>query len=1016
MEELDRKINEELAHGDPVALALRIKDGNLSRQDQLLLLQRQLVSLAGYDAMLKFTEQSEQHAWFMQWLLTDYETLSLFVTGGAPGNKSAQEAARKDPAKRSETYTRAFTQLMDLCRAYGDDIKPSVTADASERAVYRKMLLSAALGMDGSTRLWAGNADNPADPIKRYKIIRTFRQNHERYHFQKALFDALPVEEMRYIFENRIDDEELPWLVNYTMEEAKTRNLTEEQRLQADYWIYTDSKQGVHWTWDDPTFYNRHDIEVEAMTLPKPAKPDYQPVRVPGGWRQMYRFTYEDANFPNANPTDEYHLGYQVLEEAELKKLASQGKHPVRLWMVLQRGGVCGAVAKTHENLNGAAGVPATVCAQPGHAATIKYSLRKNKATGETEPYWSILNNMAGTPGYGWLELRTPESSHALCGWDEVHEGPWLVGDKPKDWYDEDTGNHMWVHWYGGPYTLLAQDVLNDFENYVKVFELRALADAQKDAALKMQVIEKAIEAQPCNQDALLAKCQLLEQNAATSDAEWLAFADQVVKGYAEHPLPMHSMLKRIIQKASAQENQATGNTQGPAHLRAQRLRGRIEFMRINALKNAMKVTEADDIQFLECQVVAKCLLDRKDGTAATFSFTGDDANKIKLGVQFKRISEPWQYSVDGGKSWVDVEGGRVEAGVSPENLRKLNSDDDLRVRMKDAPESGTITIDITVSKAPERAFANDNDNCFYTKEIAEDPKAVENYEALVAGTWVPLSDAQPFEGDVTVQVRTAAHGDQLASPGSVEVRFTDNKVEGAKHIPHGELRVNSFSSSQQGVWGANRVIDGWVAPNNRDGEFWHSSWSPEHNPWIIIDLGKERDITFFDFWRRSGGGNGTPDKIEVYAAPDDQQPSGVGAPDAKVPAADSFTLKKTFQVGGKDLPWDGNRVRLRFDEPMRARYIKLLRPCAAEDAKTLFSASELEFFEVDPKSVTGAGQDVERQSDGSSDAMVQLQPEADSAVGSQSEPEEDSGAVPQGPVSSDSAGRDAVQLAADLA
>ena len=79
------------------------------------------------------------------------------------------------------------------------------------------MMVAAAWGMDGGTHLWAGNADRPADPTGRYEVIKIFRVNVDHYKFYKEVFDKLPVELMRWVFENRISNEELPWLANYTL-------------------------------------------------------------------------------------------------------------------------------------------------------------------------------------------------------------------------------------------------------------------------------------------------------------------------------------------------------------------------------------------------------------------------------------------------------------------------------------------------------------------------------------------------------------------------------------------------------------------------------------------------------------------------------------------------------------------------------------------------------------------------------------------------------------------------------
>lgn len=41
----------------------------------------------------------------------------------------------------------------------------------------------------------------------------------------------------------------------------------------------------------------------------------------------------------------------------------------------------------------------------PGHAATLKYTLKENKATGKTEPFWVIQNNVTLDEGAGWQRL-----------------------------------------------------------------------------------------------------------------------------------------------------------------------------------------------------------------------------------------------------------------------------------------------------------------------------------------------------------------------------------------------------------------------------------------------------------------------------------------------------------------------------------------------------------------------------------------------------------------------------------
>lgn len=167
--------------------------------------------------------------------------------------------------------------------------------------VFRKMMVAAAWGMDGGTHLWAGNADRPADPTGRYEVIKIFRVNVDHYKFYKEVFDKLPVELMRWVFENRISNEELPWLANYTLNFKKADGSVpnESERLGAYTYTYTDSKGGM-------------------------------------------------------------------------------------------------------------AGISSMLHGMPGHAATLKYTLKENKATGKTEPCWVIQNNVTLDEGAGWQSPCSP--------------------------------------------------------------------------------------------------------------------------------------------------------------------------------------------------------------------------------------------------------------------------------------------------------------------------------------------------------------------------------------------------------------------------------------------------------------------------------------------------------------------------------------------------------------------------------------------------------------------------------
>ena len=245
--------------------------------------------------------------------------------------------------------------------------------------------------------------------------------------------------------------------------------------------------------------------------------------------------------------------------------------------MAFEKGGVCGAIAKTAENVSGVSGLPATVCGQPGHAVCLRYepiTVKMPDGSTTTKMGYTIQNDV-----YNWLTTQTPEVNHQLCGWEEVHQ-------QKND--DETTKRYG-----GGPFVLLAQDALDDWDHYVKSFLLRALADASADKD-KMTAIDAAIQQQPINLDATVAKINLLAKNKATAQ-EWIDLAKQVAERYTYYPLPMHSLMKLIEQKGS---NDVIAT---------------VETIRIEALNAATSATESNVNQADACRTVANKLLEKSD-------------------------------------------------------------------------------------------------------------------------------------------------------------------------------------------------------------------------------------------------------------------------------------------------------------------------------------------------------------------------------------------------------------------
>ena len=893
------------ALGSTQDVAAKIATGKLDESGKLTLMRRSLVQDAGYGNLVKWVGKSRDRATFLEWFLNETDVLEYYVTGGKPGGINGNFGG---------SHVRSISQLMDLAREYEEDLK---SADEADAPVYRKMMVSAALGMCDMTHLWTG--DNPkADPVTRYGYIKTLRAHSETYHFKKEIFDKLPVEQMRWIFENRIADQEIPWLANYSnwfvghddqnrkvykdgkpTEEIMSEQAKEDERLNA--YTYTEYSG---WTGDynDLAFYDEKQLNDVAVNIEDHgAAYERQNAKkgteVSGGWAQKYRFDYKDPNFPGLSLTNE----------------ADPAKKNTRLWMAFEKGGVCGAIAKTSENVSGVSGLPATVCGQPGHAATLRYELitvTMPDGTQKQKMGYTIQNDV-----YGWLTTQTPEQNHKLCGWEEVHKQ--VEGDGTTRRYG------------GGPFVLLAQDALDQYGQYVKAHLLLELAEASDEAG-KMAAIDKAIEVQPFNLSATTAKIELMAKVGADK-AQWLALADRVAADYVYYPLPMHSIMKLIGQKGGAE------------------VMGAVEGKRIATLERATTATENDVDQADACKSVAKALLDKADSKVALFSFNGEDAGVLKLGPQFNDSSLQWKYSLDGGAKWIDVKDNAHEVQLTEEQLSQITAEHDIKVQLYGVDT--VHTIDITEGVAPEGWSVNDPERCIYLRY----GKGYDTVEIEYDGEWHKLEKGKPLPTDKPLRIRSAAQGTQLASTGDkvLPVRPFSSAwdPEDAQVVHASDLKINDASGHYSDCR-AERAVDGYYDPD--DGQIWETGVTVE--PYIVIDLGSNRAIRHLDLLARARNTNGNLKKIEISAALD-------GAPMLPQQDGDKSESKVDpnafVKFGDFDIEWGSERPirsRLTFAEPLEARYVRIKAldtertDHKPEDGKYKGTASAREFIFYEEK------------------------------------------------------------------
>lgn len=274
-------------------------EAQISEENELILLQRKFVSCFGYDILQAYAKYSDENLETLRWLMTDKENLSLYITGGKPNG----------------SYVNSLKVLVSLYTNYKEDLDIN-TVTSKETGIgirlgdlYRNMMITLSLTHSANISSWIGG-NQISDPVRRYEI---FKDLHSRGLLESKVFEGLTIEEMRWVLDNKIADDEIEWLNAY----SKKHN----SRNPYSYITYR-----FGYNYNKPQYYSEENYEK---------------------WDEKYELS-------------KYNLTYQV------------GKP--KLWIVFEEGSVCGGLSKTGSNLNGVVGIPSAVIGQPGHAAYLEYS------------------------------------------------------------------------------------------------------------------------------------------------------------------------------------------------------------------------------------------------------------------------------------------------------------------------------------------------------------------------------------------------------------------------------------------------------------------------------------------------------------------------------------------------------------------------------------------------------------------------------------------------------------------
>ncbi len=776
---------------------------------ELTLLQRNLVNNMGQYAIKRFVRESNENKETFEWLFNNLDNLRLYTLGGVPEGGSyynSLNVLKSILVKHKSDF--AITETTKYGTRYGD--------------LYKKMAIALSLTHSKLVGLWmqSSQPENKSDAVTRYEIYKMLHKN-DKFVVTPSIditkwFEDYTIEEMRFVMNNNIDDEEILWLNEYT------QSYVDKYPNQA--WKYLTPHPYMAYVW--PNYSNPifHD----------PEKKDYWDEKFNGIFSK-YGVTYRNGLY--------------------------------KVWMNFRNeygtGAVCGGISKTGSNIRGSHGIPSAVIGQPGHAAIIYYT---QDASGNG--YWNIDNDVSG-----WT--LSEKGERMLLGW----------------------GNAAYSRGYSVVYMALSQEVLNNYDTFEASEKLVYLADVYKDNSMKQEEIyREALKVQPLNIDAWYGLIQNFNANPNKTEADYYNLAKEIGESLKYFPLPMQHLTNLIMPKMTSAEYG---------------FKFTLLQTRILTEGSTTPNNTADNYYVYQpslTRVEANYLLGKLDKEVASFSFDGDNANKIKLASRFDANGVRWEYSLDGQQNWktvISLAGEEHSVTLTSEEIASITEENDIYINIVGAPRTpeNVYKIDITKAVLPTNLYANDLENRVIGINTGFE------WRNSINDSWTSYASASPDNtGDKTLQVRVAATKTVLPSD-LLEVTFTqDNQPDTQKYIRISHLSIHEYSTQSvdsKRPFYAENAIDGNL------NTLWHTDFrynviQQGQKPFIIIKLDNPTYVSALEFVQTKYKSN-DPDAIKngiVYVSQDG----------------------KSWTEAGKILDCQnyGDIQKVVFDESIYGQYVKL--------------------------------------------------------------------------------------------
>ncbi|MGX7173654.1 NPCBM/NEW2 domain-containing protein [Enterococcus ratti] len=540
---------------------------------------------------------------------------------------------------------------------------------------------------------------------------------------------------------------------------------------------------------------------------------------------------------------EKYHLPQYNIQYGE------KGKN--RTWMVMEAGGLCWNISRLGQNLLKSNGVATVGIFQPGHEAVLQYAKQP-----DGKGKWAINNNVGG-----WQAART-----VWCG----GNGYRMLLNWGNKYFSSNATNES----NNASYTLLAQAAL-DSGKFEESNDYNLAAKSFSTSQERINAYKKALSILNINLDSFEGLLKEYTNNSETTSAQWNQLGEEVIKAYTYYPYAMVDLLNVIT-----------------PHLQGSDLVN-IDLLKTQALEKATRATSENVYQFEDTKTLASHLLQSNRVDLATFSFDGENANKIMINSKYHTSNLDILYSLDGGNQWINA-GKVTEITLTPEQVKQISEVNDLKLKV--GGSNAVFTIDITKASTLTGLFANDYEN-----------RILGNIDHLEVSTdngktWTDYT-TQRFTGNTVVLARYKANGTKLQSDSST-FTFTEDNYDSIKknikYIPYDQMKLHSFSSEQSEQHAAKHMIDGLT------NTAWHTKFGidSDNQLYYTVEFNEAKELAVIDYLPNEGGANGRLQAAEIYTSMD----------------GTNWTLSQT--VTG--LQNNTEQKHLILDTPVKTKFVKI--------------------------------------------------------------------------------------------